>query len=90
MNRHEAIRQAAEDLHRQVDRLALQGLHTPCHERDEWVSDDATERAAAAAACQHCPVLAPCRTVADLRKERHHVWGGRDRTVTQRRKERAA
>lgn len=77
---------AAEVLGHALLELAEQGRATPCQgrRRDRWTSDDAADREWAAHCCELCPVLAACRHVADERDERHHVWGGTDRTAPTR------
>ncbi len=66
--------------------LAEQGRATPCQgrRRDRWTSDDAEERAWAAAVCVglDCSVIEECAAAAAERKEKFGTWGGRDRTVS--------
>lgn len=45
--------------------------------RDMWT---ALDREQAAALCVGCPIRTPCSEAADQVSERHHVWGGQDRT----------
>ncbi len=75
---------AAEVLGQALLEVAEQGRLTPCQgrRRDRWTSDDAAEREWAASVCLTlaCRVLEQCAALADERDERHHVWGGRDRT----------
>ncbi len=75
--------------------LADHGQRTPCQSsrrRDRWTSDDAAERAWAAAVCLTlgCPVLTECGAAADQQDERFGVWGGRDRTAATTRRRPAA
>jgi len=76
---------AAEVLGQALLEVAEQGRATPCQgrRRDRWTSDDAADRAWAASVCVTlaCPVLEQCAALADERDERHHVWGGTDRTA---------
>ncbi len=77
---------AVEQLTLALADLADRGEPTPCQSsrrRDRWTSDDAEEREWAASVCLilGCPVLEQCAAAADERDERHHVWGGRDRTT---------
>jgi hypothetical protein len=63
--------------------LAARGLRTHCSDpgtSDLWLSDHPGERREAVKLCRGCPVLLECRTAADARDERWHVWGGRDYT----------
>ncbi len=75
---------AAERLTRALVDLADRGELTPCQgrRRDRWTSDDATDREWAASVCLTlaCRVLEQCAALADERDERHHVFGGVDRT----------
>lgn len=75
---------AAEALTRALVDLADRGELTPCQgrRRDRWTSADAEDREWAAAVCVGlgCPVLVECGASADEHDERHHVWGGTDRT----------
>lgn len=56
------------------------GLAVPCRDRDEWLSEDAHERAEAAEACGRCPVKPRCRALAAAMRPDFGVWAGRDRT----------
>ena len=63
--------------------LAAQGQRPPCGQPwagGLWTSDDKADREHAARLCRSCPALDPCRDAADEGDERHHVWGGIDRT----------
>lgn len=66
--------------------LAADGGRPPCGEyggHELWTSDDAEDRAIAAARCLDCPILTECRAAADEHDERWHVWhvwAGIDRT----------
>ncbi len=77
---------AAEVLGHALLQLADQDQATPCQgrRRDRWTSDDAAERAWAAAVCVglDCGVLEACAAAAAGRKEAFGVWAGRDRTAT--------
>ncbi|OLP72779.1 hypothetical protein BJM39_27435 [Salmonella enterica subsp. enterica serovar Javiana] len=76
-----------EALGRALDDLDATGGTWPCRNRNEWISDDAEERAEAAEACQHCPVLEICAAVATTKPfPTHGVWGGRDLTPMPKRK----
>ncbi len=76
---------AAEVLGRALLELAERHLTTPCQgrHRDRWTSDDATQRAWAAAVCVglSCQLLEECGLAADEQGERFGVWAGVDRTV---------
>ena len=63
------------------DALVAANHRTPCREGDDdaWFASEAAERARAAQACAPCPVLDACRAYAIAARERHGVWGGRDR-----------
>jgi hypothetical protein len=56
------------------------GLAVPCHDRSEWLSEDAQVRAEAASACSWCPVKSRCAALAAAAKPEFGVWAGRDRT----------
>ena len=57
---------------------------TPCMSDPEpFTSNSREERALAAQACSHCPVLVPCRAYAEAADERCFVWAGQDRTPDQ-------
>jgi hypothetical protein len=58
--------------------FALDGLdaHTPCHGRPEWISDDSTDQAYAAAHCTRCPLLDLCTAAAAELKPTAGVWAG--------------
>lgn len=56
------------------------GLRIPCASGDDWLSDDATERADAAKRCAGCSCLTECAQAADSTKERWGVWAGVDRS----------
>jgi Transcription factor WhiB len=59
---------------------------TPCAtSSDAWCSDDVAQRAAAAHACQHCPLLDVCGRYAREVRATFGVYGGRDRTKATRR-----
>ncbi len=70
--------------------LADRGERTPCQcrRRDRWTSDDADDRAWAAAVCVglSCQLLEECGAAADEHGEKHGVWGGTDRTAATKRK----
>ena len=74
------IKSAAELLANRLDAAARRGETWPCKDRDEWTSEDADARAAAALACLPCPVSALCSATADHAREKFGVWGGRDFT----------
>lgn len=73
-----AVELLAVELLQLADRQAA----TPCQgpHGDRWTSDHADDREWAAHCCRLCPVVAACRLVADETGEKHHVWGGVDRT----------
>ncbi len=85
---------AAEALGRGLLELADQGQRTPCQgrRRDRWTSDDATDRAWAAAVCVSlsCAVLVQCGDAAAEQGEKHHTWGGLDRTAATTRRSSSA
>jgi Transcription factor WhiB len=58
------------------------GLRIPCQDGSGylWVSELALDRQRAVERCRGCPVIIECGEVAEVRGERHHVWGGVDRT----------
>lgn len=63
------------------------GGSTPClNDPEPFTSGSWQQRAEAAAACSHCPVLTECRAYADAQAETWHVWAGADRTPTTRNK----
>lgn len=67
--------------------LAARGERPRCSDpvdHARWTSDDQHDRKVAAAWCNGCPILLECRTAADARQERWHVWGGRDYTKKSR------
>ncbi len=70
--------------------LAAQGQRPPCGQPwagGLWTSDNLEDRQRAATLCRPCPLLEPCAAAADEADERHHVWGGADRTKKPTRKE---
>jgi len=74
---------AAEQLTRALVELATQGRRPRCGDpggHELWCSDDATDRALAAALCAGCAVLTECAAAADEHDERFGVFGGVDRT----------
>ena len=74
---------AAEALTRVLVALATQGRRPRCGEpkgHEMWLSDDADDRAQAAALCAGCAVLTECGAAADEHDERFGVFGGVDRT----------
>lgn len=85
---------AAEALTLALLELAEQGHATPCQgrRRDRWTSDDADDRAWAAAVCVGlgCEVLTECRAAAAENGEKHYVWRGVDHTATVQHKRRAS
>lgn len=67
------------------------GGSTPClNDPERFTSESRQQRAEAAAACSHCPVLSECRAYADAQAESWHVWAGTDRSPTTRTKEQTA
>jgi hypothetical protein len=67
--------------------IASKGLRPQCSDpgtSELWVSDHPAERREAAKLCAGCLVIVECRTAADARDERWHVWGGRDYTRRQK------
>jgi hypothetical protein len=77
-------RAESEALTRALINLAAAGLRTHCSDPGLWVSDHPGDRREAVKLCDHCPVIVECRTAADARDERWHVWGGKDYTRRQR------
>ncbi len=77
---------AHEQLMAALTRLAEANKLTPCQgrRRDRWTSDDATERAWAAAVCVGlgCVVLLECGAAAAEQGERFGVWADIDRTTS--------
>jgi hypothetical protein len=76
-------RHETDALTRALISTAAAGLRPHCSDpslSELWVSDHPGERQEAAKLCRHCPVEVECRTAADARDERWHVWGGRDYT----------
>ena len=68
---------------------ALEDTTTPCQREPElFVDDSVTLRRQAAAACVMCPVINLCARFADANAEGFGVWGGVDRTPTERRRRR--
>lgn len=61
------------------------GGSTPClNDPEPFTSGSWQQRAEAAAACSHCPILSACRDYAEAQAESWHVWAGVDRTPRQR------
>ena len=81
MTAHEQLALALAD-------AIAQGHEIPCGTSDGWLSDDADQRAEAAQACRHCPVIDLCADAGASTSERFGVWGGIDRTPTKQRKAR--
>lgn len=77
------LRGAAEhhELLLAVEAVLDDGLAVPCHDRDEWLSEDAQVRAEAAGACSWCPVKSRCAALAAAAKPEFGVWAGKDRTL---------
>lgn len=74
---------AHDDLDRLLLDLATRGQRPPCGEPwadGLWTSEHLEDRQRAATLCRPCPLLDPCAAAADEADERHHVWGGQDRT----------
>lgn len=74
---------ARDDLDRLLLDLATRGQRPPCGEPwadGLWTSEHLEDRQRAATLCRPCPLLEPCAAAADEADERHHVWGGQDRT----------
>lgn len=71
-----------------LDAISLtqdRGGSTPClSDPEPFTSGSWQQRAEAAAACSHCPVLSQCRAYADAQAESWHVWAGTDRTQATR------
>ena len=68
--------------------LLNRGAAPPCRADkatlNRWTSDDPDERQWAAWRCAPCTILDACHAAADETPERFGVWGGIDRTQTQR------
>ena len=83
---------AQESLTAALTGLLNNGDAPPCRADkatlNRWTSDDPDERQWAAWHCQPCRILDACHAAADETPERFGVWGGIDRTQTQRRAER--
>jgi hypothetical protein len=76
-------RAGSEALTRALINLAAAGLRTHCSDPEThhyWLSDHPGERREAARLCGGCSILGECRTAADARDERWHVWGAKDYT----------
>lgn len=73
---------AREHLDRALVDLAANGRRPLCGDYrgddNPWLSDDHTQRAWAAQACQLCPLLDLCADAAAETGDRFGVWGGRD------------
>ncbi|SDO19096.1 hypothetical protein SAMN04515671_0090 [Nakamurella panacisegetis] len=63
-----------------LQKALIEATSFPCDGRDEWVSDNAEDRAYAAGHCTGCSAIAECGTYAAAAKERSNVWAGVDRT----------
>lgn len=55
---------------------------TPCHNRDEWTSEDPADRLLAALECGGCPIAQQCLDGAMERRERFAVFGVVDFSFT--------
>jgi hypothetical protein len=76
-------READQRLTDALVRAATRGERTPCSDvaiRDHWTSDIQKHRELAVKWCRPCPVLLECRTAAEARDEKWHVYGGHDFT----------
>ena len=60
--------------------LRDRGFTVACTSSNDWLSNDARDRARAAQACAGCLVLTLCHAAAEEMAERHNVWAGVDRT----------
>lgn len=70
---------AREVLDRALLSMAENGQRPVCSTYPaRWISDDASQREAAASECLTCPLLAPCLNAGE--SEIAGVWGGVDRT----------
>ena len=60
--------------------LALRGEKSPCMATasDAWISDNLTEKQAAAEACQHCPAIRECYEFGRATRTEFGVYGGWD------------
>jgi len=68
-------------LQRALHGLATRGQSVPCWGREDlFTANDRASRMVAELRCVGCPVFAECDQDATDRKERNHVWGGKDRT----------
>lgn len=73
--------QAREALARALLELAEQGQRPRCSDAPQlWVSDDVADRREVIRYCHTCPLQTPCAAVGE--HERHGVWGGADRSLT--------
>ena len=83
---------AQESLTAALTGLLNNGDAPPCRANkatlNRWTSDDPDERQWAVWRCAPCTILDACHAAADETPERFGVWGGIDRTQTQRRAER--
>ncbi|MHB8297976.1 MAG: WhiB family transcriptional regulator [Dermatophilaceae bacterium] len=64
--------------------LARREKAPPCEGSDGWTSEDHDERALAARCCAGCPLIDPCRVLADEIKATFGVWAGKDLTPSNR------
>lgn len=78
---HEPADQALAELRAAMFELIDANRSTPClADPAPFTSDDAQDRAEAAAACPACPVLFECARAALAGDEVHWVWAGVDLT----------
>ncbi|QNK79310.1 WhiB family transcriptional regulator [Nakamurella sp. PAMC28650] len=76
-----ALSPTAESAHLRLGlAIAATFRPTPCAGSDDWLSEAAEVRAAAAESCTGCQVLSLCAQYADAAPEACGVWGGVDRT----------
>ena len=71
------VTEAEAALTRALLDLAERNQRPPCWRDSRFTSDDADERAEAAAECIECPIVAPCWSA--CQSEVAGVWGGVDR-----------
>jgi hypothetical protein len=77
---------ASERLTASLADLETAGESWPCRGRDEWISEDHHERAAATELCAGCPVFDLCAAMAAETNTKFGVYAGTDLTPTPKRK----
>lgn len=75
---HGRLMTARDRLNSELQSLLERGLVVACAVSGLATSEDADERAQAAAECRPCPLRATCRDVGREERHRFGVWGGFD------------